>query len=77
MEDAGAEDAKVAEARHLPYNQRLADKNWKIRRDAYEDIKGACNGNSQPDGSYGDRLSNHQISKSIDLRWNRLDDTRI
>ena len=36
-----AEEIRVREARDWPYAQRLVDRNWKIRRDAYEDAKAA------------------------------------
>lgn len=54
MADADAEEARVLKAKQLTYPQRLADKNWKIRRDAFEDIREACSGGAPPDASYGD-----------------------
>lgn len=54
MADADAEEARVLKAKQLPFSQRLADKNWKIRRDAFDDIREACSGSASPDASYGD-----------------------
>lgn len=49
-----AEDSRLRAARDWPYAQRLADRNWKIRRDGYEDAKAACSRGHSPDDSLGE-----------------------
>lgn len=48
-----AEEIRLREARDWPYPQRVADRNWKIRRDAYEDVKAACQRGHAADDSFG------------------------
>lgn len=55
MADGDTEEARVQQARQLPFPQRLSDRNWKIRRDAFEDIKAACSGGLPADPTFGER----------------------
>jgi len=32
----------LSDAKHLPLSDRVAHKNWKVRSEAYEDIKSSC-----------------------------------
>ncbi len=65
MADADAEEVRVQQARQLPYPQRLSDRNWKIRRDAFEDIKVACSGGVPADASFGERCAPHTALRSL------------
>lgn len=36
------EEKVLADARKLPFSERVASKNWKVRSEAYENIASAC-----------------------------------
>jgi alpha-N-acetylglucosamine transferase len=36
------EQKVLADARKLPYSERVAHKNWKVRSEAYESIASTC-----------------------------------
>ena len=39
---ADDEAKTLSDAKQLPYADRVAHKNWKVRSEAYDDIKGSC-----------------------------------
>ncbi len=53
MADAEAEEVRLRTARDWPYAQRIADGNWKIRRDAFEDAKTECSRGGPADAALG------------------------
>lgn len=54
-----AEEIRLREARDWSYAQRVADRNWKIRRDAYEDAKAACQRGHAPVKGFGGQATCH------------------
>ena len=39
---AAAEEKRIAESKNWPYGDRVADKNWKIRKAAFDHAKVKC-----------------------------------
>jgi hypothetical protein len=60
-----AEEIRLREARDWPYAQRVADRNWKIRRDAYVDAKAASQRGIVPESSFGEQFT----SALSDVIW--------
>jgi hypothetical protein len=52
-----AEEIRLREARDWPYAQRVADRNWKIRRDAYVDAKAASQRGIVPESGFGEHCT--------------------
>ena len=42
------EAQQIAEAKRLPWSDRIAHGNWKVRSAAFDDINAACNGVYDP-----------------------------
>lgn len=54
---AAADEQSIIESQSWPFADRVADKNWKIRKAAFESAKTACEGVTDPTdpvlGEYG------------------------